>query len=358
MIDLSNVSKHTNGSSTKQRNHFHGLGAGLFSQVAQRLGLDEGNLRDRLESALKGETDEAKAFAPQERTWLQNTLRFGGLRVEDVMVPRADIVAIDQSAPLADLMRLFKEAGHSRIPVYCDTLDDPRGMVHIKELMSWIVSQAEVQGREDSGKLAVNDNGSTTANEPKMSQTQLQLACVDLSKSILSTGVIRDVLFVPASMPAVNLLLRMQSTPVHLALVVDEYGGTDGLVTIENLIEEIFGDIGDEHEGACGALIKEAPDGLIAEARTPIDELSERLGGIELVPAGREDEVDTLGGLIFTLLGRVPLRGEMVPHASGIEFEVLEADPRRIKKLKIHLNKPGTAASRVAKTVAGGGGQV
>jgi len=330
----------SNGISTHAEPEYDSAGNGtnFISQFAQRLGFDsEENLRTRLERALKGETREAQAFDRQERTWLLNTLHFSGLRVEDVMVPRADIVSIDESAPLSDLMRLFREAGHSRMPVYRDTLDAPTGMIHIKDLLTWIATQAE------------NVRPSTT-EEGDRPQERLDLGGVDLSQPIASSLLVRDVLYVPPSMPVVSLLLRMQSEPIHLAIVVDEYGGTDGLVTIENLIEEIVGNIEDEHDNNGDLEIRETTNGLIASARTPIADLAERLGVDELVAPEHEDEVDTLGGLVFTLLGRVPLRGEVVPHPSGIEFEVLEADPRRIKKLRIIIKT--TAEARQAKRLA------
>ena len=322
MSDTPDAARNGNGAYAHADDN-SGTGANFISQFAQRLGFDsEDNLRTRLERALKGETREAQAFDRQERTWLLNTLRFGGLRVEDVMVPRADIVAVDENAPLADLMALFREAGHSRVPVYRETLDAPTGMIHIKDLLTWIASQSETVPAVDAESDA---------------QSRLDLSGVDLSQPISSSLMVRDVLYVPPSMPVVSLLLRMQTEPIHLAIVVDEYGGTDGLVTIENLIEEIVGNIEDEHDTNGDLDIREVADGLIASARTPIEDLSERLSVEDLVAPEHEDEVDTLGGLVFTLLGRVPLRGELVPHPSGIEFEVLEADPRRIKKLKIHL---------------------
>lgn len=336
MSEISQARVNGNGAHAVQEDDSSGNGANFFSQFAQRLGFEgEEDLRTRLERALKGETREAQAFDRQERTWLLNTLRFGGLRVEDVMVPRADVVAIDESAPLADLIRLFREAGHSRMPVYRETLDAPTGMIHIKDLLTWIATQAEAAG---------------LPAEAGQGDASLQLGTVDLSLPISSSNLVREVLFVPPSMPVVSLLLRMQSQPIHLAIVVDEYGGTDGLVTIENLIEEIVGDIEDEHDTNGDLEIREGKDGLIASARTPIEDLAERLGIDDLVAPEHQDEVDTLGGLVFTLLGRVPLRGELVPHPSGIEFEVLEADARRITKLKIHLHKVETArpASRQA----------
>ncbi len=345
MSDITHTSGNPNGTHAETESDSSGYGGNLISQFAQRLGFDsDDNLRTRLERALKGETREAQAFDPQERTWLLNTLRFTALRVEDVMVPRADIVAIDENASLSDLVTLFREAGHSRVPVYRDTLDAPTGMIHIKDLLTWIADHAAHPSRQDAPPAADKPAGEA-----------LELGQVDLSRPIVSALRLRDILYVPPSMPVVSLLLRMQSTPVHLALVVDEYGGTDGLVTIENLIEEIVGDIEDEHDTNGDVEIREAADGLIASARTPIESLQERLGGTELVAPEHEDEVDTLGGLVFTLLGRVPLRGELIPHPSGIEFEVLEADPRRIKKLKIHLKPTGAARQDKRPDVADNG---
>lgn len=350
MSEISQPSRNGNGAHAQPEDDSSADGANFFSQFAQRLGFEsEEDLRTRLERALKGETREAQAFDRQERTWLLNTLRFSGLRVEDVMVPRADIVAIEESAPLSDLIRLFRDAGHSRVPVYRESLDAPTGMIHIKDLLTWIAAQAEQSIASAEGQEGERQEGE---RQEGGGQAAFELGAVDLSRPIHSSLLVREVLYVPPSMPVVSLLLRMQSQPIHLAIVVDEYGGTDGLVTIENLIEEIVGNIEDEHDTNGDLEIRETTDGLIASARTPIEDLAERLGVEELVAPEHEDEVDTLGGLVFTLLGRVPLRGELVPHPSGIEFEVLEADPRRIKKLKVYLKKAGEArhAKRHADT--------
>jgi CBS domain containing-hemolysin-like protein len=224
------------------------------------------------------------------------------------MVPRADIIAVDDTVSVAELMDVFRQAEHSRVPVYHETLDDPRGMVHIRDLMSWITSEGT-----------------------------FNLAKVDLARSIASISILREILYVPGSMSALDLLLKMQTTRLHLALVVDEYGGTDGLVSIEDLVEEVVGDIADEHDVEDEPLIKSDPRlGLVADARTPISDLEKHLG-LELASEEQEEEVDTLGGLVFAIAGRIPARGELVRHPSGIEFEVLDADPRRIKKLRIHL---------------------
>jgi CBS domain containing-hemolysin-like protein len=303
--------------------------AGWFAALRSRLGLqDPQTLRDTLEDALKGDAVAAAAFSTQEREMLLRLLRFSASRVVDVMVPRADITAIEEDSSIGDLIALFQEAGVSRIPLFHDTLDDPRGMVHIKDFFGWLMREGATAIEHDSGNGAAKPLG------------HLELAKLDLSRPITVTKLRRQALFVPPSMPAMNLLIRMQSTRIHMALVVDEYGGTDGLVTIEDLVEQIVGDIEDEHDELVDAHITTDPKlGLVAAARTPIEELEQYIG-IKLLTADEEEDIDTLGGLVFAIVGRVPARGEVVRHASGVEFEVLDADPRRIKKLKIVMPKP------------------
>jgi len=299
---------------------------GWFGRLLARVGIGEEreDAREIIEEALENEEITAQSFSPQERLMLGNLLRFGELRVEDVMVPRADITAIENTASLAELLQVFQDAGHSRIPVYAGTLDDPRGMIHIKDLMAWITAHA--------AKPAA-------AKKKSAGNQKLHLGKVDLSRSVTEAQIQREVLFVPPSMSGLDLLLRMQTTHIHLALVVDEYGGTDGLVSIEDLVEEIVGEIEDEHDQSDTPLIIE-DDGstLIADARAEVADLEERLG-ISLLSADREEDIDTLGGLVFVLAGRVPVRGELVRHESGFEFEVLDADARRIKKLKVHRGR-------------------
>ena len=325
---------------------------GWFASIKARLGLGEApTLREALEDALKQDTGEQASFSPEERQMLLRLLHFGGSRVEDLMVPRADIIAIEEDAPISELLNLFEEAGVSRMPIYRDTLDDPRGMVHIKDLFSWMMSQAragdmaECAQKSDKAKGSVatesnsapkpGSNGSSKAH-PKSNGSHPDLGAFDLARPVSMVRFKRQVLFVPPSMPAMNLLIKMQSTRIHMALVVDEYGGTDGLVTIEDLVEQIVGDIEDEHDEAEAAHITEdAKHGWVASARTPVAELEEHLGQ-KLLTEAEEEEIDTLGGLVFTIVGRIPARGELVRHHSGIEFEVLDADPRRVKKLKIH----------------------
>ena len=285
-----------------------------LERLLARFGLgEEPDLREVIEDALARSKGAAgDTFSAKERAMLLNILRFGKLIVEDVIVPRTDIIAVEDSITVAELMRVFREAEHSRLPVYHETLDDPLGMIHIRDLMSWITSAAEKEG------------------------ANLDLGAVDLASAIGSINIVREILYVPPSMPVLDLLLRMQSSRIHLALVVDEYGGTDGLVSIEDLIEEVVGEIADEHDVAEEPLIREdARHGLIADARTPIETIEERLG-VDLVTPEQEEDIDTIGGLVFALAGRIPTRGERVTHPSGVEFEVLDTDPRLIKKLRIH----------------------
>jgi CBS domain containing-hemolysin-like protein len=234
-------------------------------------------------------------IAPQERVLLGNILKVHGRTAVDVMVPRGDIVAIDGEAPFPDLVKSLVEHGHSRLPVYRETLDDVIGYVHVKDVL------APVAGRRPA-KLS---------------------------------GLLRKVLFVAPSLPILDLLLQMRQARTHIAMVVDEFGGIDGLVTIEDLIEEIIGEIEDEHDVAVAPTLSARPDGsVIADARIPIEAI-ELQHGTRLRAAEDQEDIDTLGGLVFALAGRVPKRGEIIPHPGGIEFEVLDADPNRIKRLRV-----------------------
>jgi CBS domain containing-hemolysin-like protein len=294
-------------------------------------------LRDTIDAALKA-PDPTATFTDAERKMLERLLRFGASRVAAIMVPRADIISLDESETIAELLRTFDEAGVSRIPLYSETLDDPRGMIHIKDLFHWMMAEATGQPM----KLP-KTNGDGENQKP--APTKLDLAHLDLNRPITTVKIRRQVLYVPPSMPAADLLIRMQSTRIHMALIVDEYGGTDGLVTIEDLVEQIVGDIEDEHdEDDETNIIVDPKLGMIAIARTPVSELEERLG-LKLMEEGDEEEFDTIGGLVFSILGRVPARGELIRHASGVEFEVLDADPRRVKKLKVHMPRPASARS-------------
>jgi CBS domain containing-hemolysin-like protein len=284
----------------------------------------DATLRESLEEAIESHEshypeDHVRAEA---KSMMLNLLAFADLRVDDVMVPRADIIAVDASASLRVLLDCFIDANHSRLPVYRDTLDDIAGMVHIKDLLRWMSARGAKASRRKSAKLPT--------------VTPLSLTAADLSLPIKEVGILREVLFVPPSMPAADLLIKMQSRHIHLAIVVDEYGGTDGLCSIEDLVEEIVGDISDEHDPVEAELVRESGEGtFVADARTGIDEL-EQLLGVDLLPEKQEEEAETLAGLAFSMVGRVPVSGERLHHDSGIEFEILEADPRRVKRVKIH----------------------
>jgi CBS domain containing-hemolysin-like protein len=313
----------------------------LLSALLGRFGLRSPSLREMVEAGLKEQPEGDAAFSTEEREMLRRLLRFGGLRVDDIMVPRADIIALAENDPLSELLRVFSEAGVSRIPLFSETLDDPRGMIHIKDLFRWLTKEAASEIFNPPIAVVANVPVEAAHEHPP----QLDLSRIDLSRPIAAAKIRRPVLYVPSSMPTTNLLIRMQSTRIHMALVVDEYGGTDGLVTIEDLVEQIVGDIEDEHDVAEAAFISVEPKlGLVASARTPIKQLEEHLG-LKLLRPEEEEDIDTLGGLMFALLGRVPVRGELVRHPSGVELEVLDADARRLKKVRIHQPRSATAAA-------------
>lgn len=290
----------------------------------------ESSLRESLDDAINEVISEVieergssvEDLRAEERLMFQNIIKFGAVRVEAVMVPRADIVGVELDTPLHELVGIFHAAAHSRLPVYRETLDEPIGMVHIKDVLGWIADadKADIAGRGDTpktpkGQPPKNGNGNGDA--------------------FTLTRIKRDVLYVPPSMPIIDLLIRMQATHIHMALVVDEYGGTDGLVTIEDLMEQIVGEIEDEHDiESSPILTPRARGGIDADARVPIEEL-EKLIGRDLSLMEKEEDIDTLGGLVFSLAGRVPERGELIAHPQAVDFEVVDADPRRIKKLRI-----------------------
>ncbi|MFA5898777.1 MAG: hemolysin family protein [Hyphomicrobium sp.] len=324
----------------------------LIGALLTRIGLRSPSLREMLEADLKDQqVPDTAAFSTEEREMLRRLLRFGGLRVDDIMVPRADIIALEESDSLAELLRTFGEAGVSRIPLYSETLDDPRGMIHVKDLFRWLTREAAADA--ETARIGVTDDDKDSdeldVTLSDTGQSYLAFGKVDLSKPITSAKLRRPVLYVPPSMPVTNLLIRMQSTRIHMALVVDEYGGTDGLITIEDLVEQIVGEIEDEHDVAEAAYIVAEPKGsIVALARTPIKQLEDHLG-LKLLKPEEEEDIDTLGGLMFSLLGRVPVRGELVRHPSGIELEVLDADARRLKKVRIHQRRPAATASDAVK---------
>ncbi len=296
-----------------------------FERLLTRFGVlkSRESIRDDLEDAL-AETVQDPNFSPQERAMLKNVLGFHRIRVEDVMVPRADIVAVAADTTLGDLLALFRTAGHSRLPVYGETLDDPRGMVHIRDFLDFLAARADTRA---SRRRRTAEDG--TVLPPSLGR-------VDLSMTLAAAKILRPVLFVPRSMPALDLLVKMQATRTHMALVIDEYGGTDGLVSIEDIVEMVVGDIEDEHDDASARMIVAAGDDtFVADARAGLDEVAETLG-VDLAEEDSAEDIDTLGGFIVTLAGRVPSRGELIAGPDTLEFEVLDADPRRLKRVRIH----------------------
>jgi CBS domain containing-hemolysin-like protein len=252
------------------------------------------SVRETLEDLIEQRDEAEQPIDDHERTLLSNILRLRDQTAYDVMVPRADINAIDVKASLQEIVKLVQDTGHSRYPVYRDSLDDAIGLVHIKDV------------------LLLQSSGNPFSLQ----------------------RIMRRVLYVSPSIRVLDLLLEMRLKRTHMALVVDEYGGVDGLVTIENLVEQITGEIEDEHDREVEPDFVEYPDGVIeADARLPLIELEAKIGTL-LDEEDRED-IDTLGGLVFFLAGRVPSRGELISHPSGLEFEVVDADPRRIKRLRL-----------------------
>lgn len=294
-----------NGGATSSGSLFRRLRAGL--QKFRRKKAAEDSIRDVIEELIEERTDESATINSDERLLLQNILRLRNVSAYDVMVPRADIVAVEVNTPLSELIQLISREAHSRMPVYRETLDDVVGIVHIKDVI-----------------------GYTAKDEP-----------FDLAK------IMRKALFVSPSMRVLDLLLEMRLARLHMAMVVDEYGGIDGLVTIEDLIESIVGDIQDEHDVEQPPGMIDRPDGsMLADARTDVADFEAKVGAV-LTEDERSQDIDTLGGLVVFLAGRMPSRGEIIRHPSGIEFEVIDSDPRRVKRLRVrnlprNVNVPPT----------------
>src|SRR2546423_10153108 len=277
------------------------------------------DLQTVLENGAFGET----GFSPQERTMLTNILALRGRRVDDVMVPRADIIAVQQDISLGELIKVFEGAGHSRLVVYNETLDDPVGMAHIRDVIGYMVRHAAV-------------SASATAKRKKPLTAGPDLKKIDLSVSLKAGKIIREVLFVPPSMPAIDLLAKMQATRIHLALVIDEYGGTDGIVSIEDVVEQIVGDIEDEHDDdEAPAIVRQHDGSFMADARARLEDVVKTVRPEFAIRDEIADEVDTLAGYIMTRVGRLPSRGEVVPGPGDFEIEVLDSDPRRLKRVRI-----------------------
>jgi len=269
---------------------------GVMAWLKNLLGLKAGesSARDVLEELIEERGEAEVPIDAEERLLLANILELKGRTIHDVMVPRADIVSIESGTGLSGVIDLLTREGHSRLPVFNEDLDDSIGMIHIKDVLAWRGKDKEFSLRQ----------------------------------------IVREVLFVPPSMQVLELLLQMRATRCHMALVVDEFGGIDGLVTIEDLVEEIVGEIEDEHDRTDEPVMVDGPNAtIIADARVTIEMLEQRLGII--VNDEEREDIDTLGGLVFSLAGRVPVRGELISHPSGLEFEIIDADPRHIKSLRL-----------------------
>jgi len=267
---------------------------------------------------LGGRRPEPASAVAEEATAVADELvvqarAFEDLRVDDVMKPRADIVAIEKGCAFAELVARFVEAEHSRMPVYKETLDDPVGVVHVKDVFKLLAQKTRRPKPED-----------------KVLQGRRHL--------------LREVLYVPGSMPAAELLARMRNRRIHMALVIDEFGGTDGLVTLEDLLEMLVGDISDEHDVAGDEPeppVSEEEGVWVVDGRTPLEELEAALGnGVDLAPPDLDEEIDTVAGLVNSLAGRVPQRRETIAHPGGFVIEVLAADPRRVKRVRVRRARP------------------
>ncbi|MFN3317509.1 MAG: hemolysin family protein [Allorhizobium sp.] len=308
------------------------------------------SLREDLTVALKADASLGEAFTPEERAMLHNILRFREVRVEDIMVPRVDIEAVDQSVTIGELMTIFDVSGRSRMPVYAETLDDPRGMVHIRDLLSYVTKQARSRKRVAKSAAAPNGAEKTEKVEksPAKPKMDFDLARIDLSKTVAEAGIIRSILFVPPSMLASDLMTRMQAARTQMALVIDEYGGTDGLVSHEDIVEMVIGDIDDEHDDEEVMFSRVSDDVIVADARVELEEIAEAIGP-DFDIKDRLEDVDTLGGLIFSALGRIPARGEVVQALAGFEFHILDADPRRIKRVRVARKRAGARRRSTTK---------
>ena len=285
-------------------------------------GLKPGSIRADLKDVLDAMTPGESGFSPEESRMLKNILGLRERRVGDVMVPRADIIAVQQDIQIGELVKVFEGAGHSRLVVYGDTLDDPVGMVHIRDLIAFMTMRAAVDPEKN-------------AKRKKPLPAGLDFKTLDLAMPLSTAKIVREILFVPPSARVIDLLERMQAKQIHLALVVDEYGGTDGIVSIEDIVEQIVGEIADEHDEDESADVVRQPNGsYIADARAKIEDVV-GIVGHDFDIGDAAEEVDTLGGYLVPRAGRLPLRGELIPGPGLFEFEVLDADPRRVKRVRI-----------------------
>jgi CBS domain containing-hemolysin-like protein len=304
-------------------------GPNLLSRMKALLTLRPVSLRNDLQEALDGSASaETGDFTENERTILQNVLKLSNVSIDDIMVERSDIQAVEADINLGTLLAKFRQVGHSRLPVYKDELDNIIGFIHIKDALARITEPVTDPEKDVPVKL---------------------LSAV-LKQKIGKLGITRTAMFVPTFMPAGDLLQSMRASRVHMAIVVDEYGGTDGIVTIEDLLEAIVGKIEDEHDEAVRAMVRKVGDDTyIANARAELDEVRAVVGP-DFDPGSHAEDVETIGGLVFDLAGHVPRRGEKVTGLDGFEFEILAADGRRIKRLRIRRRGAGDDSEILAIT--------
>ena len=273
----------------------------LFKKYFFKKNTENNNLKQSIETVLDNDLKGTEGISKHERLMLLNILKIDGIRSSDIMIPRADIGAVELNDSFEKVLEVFIKEAHSRVPIYEKNLDNIIGMIHIKDLVNY-------------------------QNQKKTETNFLQ-------------NLKREILEIPPSMPVLDLLLKMQLTRLHMGIVIDEYGCTDGLVTIEDVIEEITGEIEDEHdEKNLPMLIKSSLNTFEASARIEIDEL-QKVTNVEFLNSYDNDDVDTLGGLIFSITGRVPQRGEIIKHSSGTTFEIKDADPMKIKSVKVTTPK-------------------
>ena len=271
----------------------------FLNNVLLKAQKDKKNIKEDLETVLDNKSNNIDGISKQERIMLMNILKIDKILARDIMIPRAEIIAVDENISFEEAIKIFVDGAHSRIPIYKEQLDNITGMLHIKDLVKF---QTE------------NHNKEKFINNIK-----------------------KDILHIPPSMPVLDLLIKMQLTRLHMGVVIDEYGGVDGLITIEDVIEEITGEIEDEHDDKdIPMFIKLSSNIFESNARLPIEEL-EKISQIKLLNEG--DDTDTIGGLVASIAGRVPQRGEIIKHESGMVFTIIDADPRRIKTIKISLPK-------------------
>ena len=273
----------------------------LFKKFFFKKNTENNNLKQSIETVLDNDLKGTEGISKHERLMLLNILKIDGIRSSDIMIPRADIGAVELNDSFEKVLEVFIKEAHSRVPIYEKNLDNIIGMIHIKDLVNY-------------------------QNQKKSETNFLQ-------------NLKREILEIPPSMPVLDLLLKMQLTRLHMGIVIDEYGCTDGLVTIEDVIEEITGEIEDEHdEKNLPMLIKSSLNTFEASARIEIDEL-QKVTNVEFLNSYNNDDIDTLGGLIFSITGRVPQRGEIIKHTSGTTFEIKDADPMKIKSVKVTTPK-------------------